>query len=370
MKNWIKQAVTTTGATSVSTALALGSAASGLLALRDRYADGATISNQTVTDDTGSGINRMVIDGTLTYGTPDTFTITRIREKVEGGTLTENPASGLTLSGAGSGGIAIADEPEALSVMRGADLVITTPGTVDANQTGVVGEILHWDLTSITAVRDFNLPGSFEVGDRCGLLITGASASYAARMMPAAGDTVDGGSAGAEFDRYFQVGELAIFRGIAADSAWVCEQVRKVYCNCRIDGNGGSNQSMADVTWVTMLGTLLANVVADNANMADVSNGRINIRRSGKYAITIAGTINDTCTGNLRIKADGPSTSGFVISPKSYIVSDQPIAAMSATAEIDIGTDGHVVMVGRHATGGLRSMQASNGTFLEVREVP
>lgn len=118
MRNWVAQQVTTTGTTSVGTVLNLGSAVADHLAFAARYANGATLEHLVVTDDTGAGVNRMVIDATLATGTPDTLTIDRVHEKLDGGVLSEAPASGLTLSGAGTNGIRVDVEAEASVLQR------------------------------------------------------------------------------------------------------------------------------------------------------------------------------------------------------------------------------------------------------------
>lgn len=91
LANWISETTATTGAGTIS----LGGAASAdLRTMSSAYASGDAVPYQ-IKD----GNNRESGIGLLTSGTPWTLARTTIHEKWEGGTYTENPATGIDLSG-------------------------------------------------------------------------------------------------------------------------------------------------------------------------------------------------------------------------------------------------------------------------------
>ncbi len=370
MRNWVAQSITTTGATAVGTVLSLGSAVADHLAVSARYATGVRLDYLVVTDDTGAGINRMIVDATLTTGTPDTLTIDAVHEKLEGGALAVSPASGLTLSGVGPGGVRVDVSADANLLHRTTDLEIITPATVDANQTGVVNRILYWDLSALTVVRDFTLPATARVGDRVGVLATLGHATLAARVLPAAGDAINADAAGVERTRLLTTGEYVIYRCVSAGTSlrWAAEVEQLVPTYCRIDGVGGANQTLADVTWTTVAGTCLANAAADDFGMADTVNGRINFRRSGTYVGNVVGICGLSGTGDMRMTATMPVSGDVLITPKDYVAGTQPSTAIGSAFRVDIAADAYLYARARQATGASNNLQASTGTYLEVLE--
>lgn len=61
-------------------------------------------------------------------------------------------------------------------------LVWATAGTPDQNQTAVVGQVLGWNISTLTADRDFILPDTAKVGEKCGLYITTGDDTYTANI--------------------------------------------------------------------------------------------------------------------------------------------------------------------------------------------
>jgi hypothetical protein len=92
-----------------------------------------------------------------------------------------------------------------------------------SNVTGVVGTMHILDLAGLTADRDFVLPATCAVGDRIGVFVEVGDADHELLLKPDGADTINGGSAGAEWSRVFITGEVVIFRCVTADSAWIVE---------------------------------------------------------------------------------------------------------------------------------------------------
>ena len=95
-------------------------------------------------------------------------------------------------------------------------VLVSSTSSADSNQTGVVGEILEWDISGFTANRNFTLPAICAVGDCVGIITTTGDDTYAATLLPATGDDINGGAAGAEWSRLFITGETSIFRCVVA----------------------------------------------------------------------------------------------------------------------------------------------------------
>jgi hypothetical protein len=112
-----------------------------------------------------------------------------------------------------------------LSAGAGQQLALDHVALADANTTMVVGSMYVGSMAAwATADRTYTLPASANVGDRIGVMITGGNATYELIIKPDASDTLNGGSAGAEWSRLFISNETVIMRCVTANSAWVVEQ--------------------------------------------------------------------------------------------------------------------------------------------------
>jgi hypothetical protein len=95
--------------------------------------------------------------------------------------------------------------------------------SANAAVTGVVGTMHILDIGPFTADRDFTLPATCAVGDRVGVFLKTGDDAFALLLKPNTGDTINGGSPGAEWSRLFISNECVIFRCIAANSDWIVE---------------------------------------------------------------------------------------------------------------------------------------------------
>jgi hypothetical protein len=157
----------------------------------------------------------------------------------------------------------------------------------NAAVTGVVGTMHILDIGPFTADRDFTLPATCAVGDRVGVFIKTGDPDYELLLKPASGDTINGGSPGAEWSRLFISNECVIFRCITANADWIVEYDGRIPCQMSFDlstnesgtKNGGTYYAPTSVNGVWT-------VVKNIGDCGDSSTSRFNVRRDGSYLFT------------------------------------------------------------------------------------
>ena len=173
---------------------------------------------------------------------------------------------------------------EILTAGAGQQLALNHVSLADADTTMVVGSMYVGSMSAwATADRTYTLPASANVGDRIGIMVTAGNASYELIIKPDASDTLNGGSAGAEWSRLFMTGEIVIMRCVTANSAWVVEEDGRKFESCRIDTNG-TTASHASAS-STKISSELATVTANAQNIWNSTNKRLIPRRLGRYLI-------------------------------------------------------------------------------------
>ena len=111
----------------------------------------------------------------------------------------------------------------------------------DADTTMAAGCMYTGSMAAwATADRTYTLPANANVGDRIGICITAGNASYELIIKPAASDTINGGSAAAEWSRLFITGETVILRCVTANSAWIVEHDGRIPMYTRLVTGGVS----------------------------------------------------------------------------------------------------------------------------------
>jgi hypothetical protein len=163
----------------------------------------------------------------------------------------------------------------------------------DAAVTGVVGTMHILDIGPFTADRDFTLPATCAIGDRVGVFIKTGDPSFELLLKPASGDTINGGSAGAEWSRLFITGECVIFRCIAADSEWIVEYDGRIPCAAHMYLAADEGSKTASTFLKVGLDAQLVNV----GNIANTTNERVEIRRTGTYAVGAIASISCDING-------------------------------------------------------------------------
>lgn len=165
----------------------------------------------------------------------------------------------------------------------------------DADTTMAIGMLYVVDMSAwATADRTYTLPATAAVGSRIGIMVTSGNASYELIIKPGASDTINGGSAAAEWSRLFITGEVVILRCVTADSAWVVEHDGRIPCvaSMYLAADEGSK---AASTWNKVgVDSHLINA----GGIADNANERINIRRTGHYDMAGQMSMSLSANGN------------------------------------------------------------------------
>jgi hypothetical protein len=156
-----------------------------------------------------------------------------------------------------------------------------------SNVTGVVGTLHILDLSGLTADRDFVLPAACAVGDRIGVMVEVGDADYELLLKPDGVDTINGGSAGAEWSRVFITGEVVIFRCVTANSAWIVEYDGRIPCQMSFDlSTNESGTKNAGTYYAPTSVNGVWTVVKNIGNCGDSATSRFNVRRDGSYLFT------------------------------------------------------------------------------------
>lgn len=156
-----------------------------------------------------------------------------------------------------------------------------------AGVTGVVGTLHILDISGLSADQDFTLPATCAVGDRVGVFIKTGDPDYELLLKPASGDTINGGSAGAEWSRLFISNECVIFRCITADTDWIVEYDGRIPC---VAGLSSAGVSMANNTVIRLTSAQwTADFNQGNAYVTSGTHPAFKARRAGKYQTVVSG---------------------------------------------------------------------------------
>ena len=154
----------------------------------------------------------------------------------------------------------------------------------DANFTMAVNTIYVGSMAAwATADRTGTLPATADVGDRCGVILTGGNATYELILTAGSGDTLNGIAGGTEWSRLFVTNEVVIMRCIVANTTWVVDVDGRKFEACRIDTNGTTAAHASASS--TKISAELATVTSDPNAVWDATNKRFIPRRLGRYLI-------------------------------------------------------------------------------------
>lgn len=212
----------------------------------------------------------------------------------------------------------------------------------DADTTMAVGYMYVVDMSAwATADCTYTLPAAAAVGDRVGIMVTSGNASFELIIKPNTGDTINGGSAAAEWSRLFITGEVVILRCVTADSAWVVEVDGRIPCRFYVTSNaaatantGGTLYALTGATtpgsWNTPSynigntfststsrmtarranGWVMSGIMKPNANVSDANYCSLKLAESGGqqvfaqlYAAVAASTLYVVGAGTMSIAA-------------------------------------------------------------------
>lgn len=173
----------------------------------------------------------------------------------------------------------------------GASGGLTNATGTDADTTMAVGNMYVVDMSAwATADRTYTLPATAAAGDQIGVMVTAGNATYELILKPDAADTINGGSAGAEWSRIFITGEVVIFRCVAANSGWVVEYDGRIPCTLIMRLTTGASAEVAATQTIP----------TDKSGVwtADVNVGACGTPADGKFTFRRAGTVSVMSKGN------------------------------------------------------------------------
>jgi hypothetical protein len=152
----------------------------------------------------------------------------------------------------------------------------------DADTTMAVNTLYVVDMSAwATADRNYTLPATAAVGDRCGVMVSAGDASHELILKANTGDTLNGVTA-AEWSRLFITGEVVIMRCVTANAAWIVEYDGRVPSKCRIY-RGADTTTTATVDTLLPLDTNDSNY--DVGSLSNVGSSAIVVRRAGMYDV-------------------------------------------------------------------------------------
>lgn len=188
---------------------------------------------------------------------------------------------------------------------------LTNEAGTNADVTMAVGKMYVVDMTAwATADRTFTLPATAAAGDQIGVTITGGNASYELILKPGTGDTINGGSAAAEWSRLFITGETVIFRCTTADSAWVVEYDGRIAQKMSFRLTTAATSETAATFTVPSASNGVWTSLQNTGNSGSTSTSRFVPRRAGFYQASARGaSLSITATKYTGIRIwDGTNT--------------------------------------------------------------
>ena len=154
----------------------------------------------------------------------------------------------------------------------------------DADTSMAINSLYVVDMSGwATADRTYTLPATCAVGDRIGIAVMIGNASHELIIKPAAGDTINGGSAGEEWSRLFITGELVIMRCVVANSAWLVDSDLRIPSKASVILSASTTDTpLLPNTWVE---AQFDTEKYDVGNILETSGKikRIRVRRKGVY---------------------------------------------------------------------------------------
>ena len=228
----------------------------------------------------------------------------------------------------------------------------------DADTAMAVGNMYVVDMSAwATADRTYTLPADAAVGDRIGIMVTSGNASYELIIKPGASDTINGGSAAAEWSRLFITGEVVILRCVTANSAWVVEYAYGMDAyrfSLRQNGNATGQQTLATSTLDPIegdvLNTTIYNVGSSVTNVGSAADVTFTARRAGNYLFGglviqsggAAAANKKVITG---LVVNGDTTDGLFILSRGFNNINGGVAGFGGAAEMRLAVGDTVVLV-------------------------
>jgi hypothetical protein len=259
-----------------------------------------------------------------------------------------------------------------VTVMQNAAGLIHT-AMADADTTMAVGLMYTGSMAAwATADRTYTLPANAAVGDRIGICVTAGNASYELIIKPAASDTINGGSAAAEWSRLFITGECVILRCTTVNSAWTVEhdgrKIAKFFMELTTLADGENLATYTVPTAAATPGAWTARY--DIGSLTTVASSLITARRACKMQLNAQGANKDAGTAGkyatVLLTLNGTTTS--IISRNDTLNSAFGSAQPSVGRLVDLAAGDTVTYQYRNEEAGL-GWAAAITTFFTGFEV-
>jgi hypothetical protein len=169
-----------------------------------------------------------------------------------------------------------------LNNLGGAGAFSTITDAPDGDIVAAVGTLYVVDQSTYTAPRTLTLPATAAVGDRVGVVLKAGCADYSTIIQGNAGQSINNGSVASEWSRLFICGEYVELVCTGANTLWAVAVDRRIPMAAKIGHAAGD-------PWLDNTATTpnFDTIIADNANIADLANNRINIRRACNPATSV-----------------------------------------------------------------------------------
>lgn len=219
--------------------------------------------------------------------------------------------------GTGANQAAAGNHTHTASAIGAAVALTDVAGAANDANSPAVNTRLVLDISGYTATRATTLPATFAVGDVVEVYVATGDDTYFASIVPASGDTIDGGTAGAEHTKLYIAGEKMRYRGVVANSAWTVEydgRYRGSLFEVTHNGVEADRQQLAEATTTAFVGATSGaaafRTVVTASPMFTLSTGVFRPMQAGSWVIEVALTIGPVGTGSSAIGYLQHSTDG------------------------------------------------------------
>lgn len=241
-----------------------------------------------------------------------------------------------------------------------------TPATgSDANATMASNTDYTVNMSGwVTSNRTYTLPASPAVGDKVGIKISVGNTTYALIIVGNTSQTINGGSAAAEWSRLFIAGERVVFEYVASNT-WVVERNGRIPC---VAGAYPSDVTTNSATTHTV--APLANSIDDNAGLLElVTNKRINIRRSGSYLVDFSARHLNVPSANQDWTVSVYKNGSSVVSVQSRSIDATTAQQLATARRLPLAAGDYLQLYFYHGEANKGVRGVASVTWLNVTEV-
>lgn len=206
-----------------------------------------------------------------------------------------------------SADISAQDGRDMLKTMYGGGLELNDTDVTASDITGAVGQLYNCTIADLTANRNLILPAG-AVDERIGVHIVDGDASFELIIKGDTGISINGGTAATEWSRVFIAGETVILRATSVTN-WIVEHDGRIPCTASL--SAAADQAISNNTWTGAD----FNIGEDDWDVGDIFDdtidtnaGGFNLRRAGKYAVTMYSdfdALEDSVIGGMSLRIDG-----------------------------------------------------------------